>query len=171
MFVLCLGLIGCATGNVKYMKESGKGSIVDIFENPKNEVYDAAKEAIPINDLVLRKENYKEGIIVATPDRGNTLGKVLGSGLLTPLFRASYVGVYFYIKSEGDKTKLEIVETYDNPMNPGRSYKAALMNRIKEKLERPDRIHELQELFEMKEKNLITEEDYNIKKKEILGIK
>jgi len=135
LFLLSTLLSGCATYNVAHMRETKKGNLSEIFSNSKEEVYAAVKSALAETDLIIRKENFERGEILATPNRLRSIGKRLGSAIFSYALMSSYIGVYFFITPQkNNKTKLEIVQVYDNPLNTGKEYKTALMESIREKL-------------------------------------
>ena len=69
LFLLSTLLSGCATYNVAHMRETKKGNLSEIFSNSKEEVYAAVKSALAETDLIIRKENFERGEILATPNR------------------------------------------------------------------------------------------------------
>lgn len=129
LFLAVSLLAGCATYDVNQMRQSRNDNLKDVFDKTKQEVYDAVKSSIQGTDLVIRKEDFGKGEILATPNRLHSLGKRF-------IAMSSYIGIYCFITSESDgRTKLEIVQVYDNPVNVGRDYKAGLMQSVKEVLE------------------------------------
>ena len=129
-------LTGCATYNPNMVRGSQQFTITEVCSNSKQEVFNAVKTAFEETGLILRESDFEKGTLIATPSRFKSLGKRLGGTLIGGPFGAtSYVGVYAYLTEQKDKTiKLEIVQTYDNPMNVGMDYKTILINRLKEKL-------------------------------------
>ena len=135
LFLIVSLLTGCATYDVNQMRQSRNDNLTEVFDRSKQEVYEAVKSSIQGTDLIIRKENFEKGELLATPNRWRAFGKRLGSSVLSPLASSSYIGVYCYLTSQDDKkTKLEIVQVYDNPVNVGRDYKAGLMQGVKEVL-------------------------------------
>jgi len=131
-----VSFIGCATYNVNTVRGSQQFTTTEVFTNSKQEVFDTVKTVFEEVGLILRKSDFKKGMLLATPNRWKSFGKRLGGTLVGGPFGAtSYVGIYAYITEQKDNTvKLEIVQVYDNPMNVGMDYKTVLMNRLKEKL-------------------------------------
>lgn len=119
--------VGCSTYDVNYMRQSKNDNLSEVFQKTKKEVYEAVKDSLSQTDLIIRKDDFGKGEIVTTPNRLHSFAK--------RLVNTSYIGVYFFITPQDDgKTKLEIVQVYDNPMNVGREYKTGLLQGVRGKL-------------------------------------
>ena len=130
LFLVVLSLAGCSTYDVNQMRQSRNDNLTDVFDKPKQEVYEVVKASIQQTDLIIRKEDFSKGEILATPNRFHSFTSRL-------VAMSSYIGIYCFITSLDDgKTQLEIVQIYDNPINVGRDYKAGLMQGVKEALGR-----------------------------------
>lgn len=107
------------------MRNNPANCISDNFSISPDKLFEKSKQSIQEINLIIRKSDPIQGTIIATPNRLSSIGKRL-------IAVSSYTGLYIYITpQENNYSKIEIVQTYDNPMDVGRDYKSLFLNRLK----------------------------------------